>query len=157
VTTQHRLVEFADDAATDDATAVAALDGIADGRGWCNLTPEVDASDVDVLTPSVFSLRIKRGAPVASLVTSPPRKGERRPATLGVLHTRGRLGKERIDALLGGAGFTVRQDHTQRGLLLEVPPDTPSVRVLEVMRAVLSKLCDYDRTGRWRLDVFERA
>jgi hypothetical protein len=151
--TTHRLLEFSDDA----APAVEAIGHIADGRGWCNLTPEVDASDVDVLTPSVFSLRTKRGAPIASLVTSPPRKGERRPATLGILHTRGRLGKERIDALLGGAGFSIRQDHNQRGLLLEVPPDTPPSRVLEVMRSLLDKLCDYDRTGTWRLDVFERA
>jgi hypothetical protein len=151
--TTHRLVEFAD----DPTSAVEAIDTIADGRGWCNLTPEVDSTDVDVLTPSVFSLRVKRGAPIASLVTSPPRKGERRPASLGVLHTRGRLGKERIDQLLGGAAFSVRQDHTQRGLLLEVPPDTPATKVLDVMRTVLSVLCDYDRTGKWRLDVFERS
>lgn len=151
--TTHRLVEFADDA----TPAVTAIEGIADGRGWCNLTPEVDASDVDVLTPSVFSLRVKHGAPVASLVTSPPRKGERRPATLGVLHTRGRLGKARIDELLDGAAFAVRQDHTQRGLLLEVPPETPSSTLLDVMRSVLSVLCDYERTGKWRLDVYERA
>jgi hypothetical protein len=153
VTTTHRHVEFADDA----TPAVEAIDTIADGRGWCNLTPEVEADDVDVLTPSVFSLRVKRGAPIASLVTSPPRKGERRPATLGVLHTRGRLGKARIEQLLDGAGFAVRQDHTQRGLLLEVPPETPSTRVLDVMRSILSALCDYNRTGKWRLEVFERA
>jgi hypothetical protein len=151
--TTHRHLEFSDDA----AGAVEAIDGIADGRGWCNLTPEIEADDVDVLTPSVFSLRVKRGAPIASLVTSPPRKGERRPATLGVLHTRGRLGRERIDALLDGAGFSVRQDHMQRGLLLEVPAETPSTTVLEVMRSALGALCDYDRTGTWRLDVFERA
>jgi hypothetical protein len=151
--TTHRHLEFSD----DDAPAVEAIDHIADGRGWCNLTPEVEADDVDVLTPSVFSLRVKRGAPIASLVTSPPRKGERRPATLGILHTRGRLGKERIDTLLGGAGYTIRQDHNQRGLLLEVPPEATPSSVLEVMCSALTKLCDYDRTGTWRLDVFERA
>lgn len=151
--TTHRLLEFTDDA----DRAVAAIDQIADGRGWCNLTPEVDADDVEVLTPSVFSLRVKRGAPIASLVTSPPRKGERRPATLGILHTRGRLGKERIDTLLDGAGFVVRQDHNQRGLLLEVPPGTPPTTVLDVMRSALSRLCEYNQTGKWRLDVFERA
>jgi hypothetical protein len=153
VTTTHQLLEFGDDA----TGAEAAMEGIADGRGWCNLTPEVDGSDVDVLTPSVFSLRVKRGAPVASLVTSPPRKGERRPATLGILHTRGRLGKERLAQLLDGESFSIRQDHTQRGLLLDVPADTPVPRVLELMRHLLSVLCDYERTGRWRLDVYERA
>ena len=151
--TTRRVLEFSN----DPEPAVAAIGGIADGRGWCNLTPEVKADDVEVLSPSVFSLRVKRGAPVASLVTAPPRRGERRPATLGILHTRGRLGKKRIDDLLDGADYSVRQDHTQRGLLLEVPPDTPPASVLEVMRSVLSVLCDYDRTGTWRLDVYERA
>lgn len=151
--TTHHVVEFSD----DPAPAVAALDGIADGRGWCNLTPEVEISDVEVLTPSVFTLRTKRGAPVASFVTSPPRKGERRPASLGVLHTRGRLGRARIEELFDGLGYSLRQDHTQRGLLVEVPPETPSSRMLDVMRSVLSVLCDYERTGRWRLDVYLRG
>jgi hypothetical protein len=147
------MLEFAD----DTASAEQALDDIADGKGWCNLTPEVDGREVEVLTPSVFSLRVKRGAPVASFVTSPPRKGERRAGTLGILHTRGRLGKERLAQLLDGDGFSVRQDHTQRGLLLDVPPETPTPQVLEVMRTLLSSLCDYERTGKWRLDVYERA
>lgn len=149
----HRLLEFKE----DTGPAVEAIGGIADGRGWCNLTPEVDANDVDVLTPSVFSLRVKQGAPVASLVTAPPRRGERRPGTLGILHTRGRLGRDRIAVLLDGEHFAVRQDHTQRGLLLEVPPDTPAARLLQVMCSALGLLCDYERTGAWRLDVFERA
>jgi len=40
---------------------------------------------------------------------------------------------------------------------LEVPPETTSTTLLDVMRSVLSRLCDYDRTGKWRLEVFERA
>jgi hypothetical protein len=147
-----RVVEFSD----DHTTALAAIEGIADGKGWCNLTPEVSADDVDVLSPSVFSLRTQRGAPIASYVTSPPKLGERSTGTLGVLHTRGRLGKERIAAMLDGAPFTLRQDHNQRGMLLEVPADTPATTILDVMCRVLVELCDYERTGRWRMELYER-
>jgi hypothetical protein len=152
MTTKHQL-EFAD----ETEGAIDALTSIAEGRGWCNLTPEVSADDVGVLTPSVFSLRTKQGAPVASFVTSPPKRGEPRPSSLGVLHTRGRLGAARIADLLAGASFAVRQDHTQRGLLLEVPADTAPPAILEAMRRLLTGLSDFEPTGRWRMDVFERA
>ena len=47
-----------------------------------------------------------------------PRKGERAARRPSASCTRAaRLGKERIDTLLDGAAFVVRQDHNQRGLL----------------------------------------
>ncbi len=151
--TTKRTREFVD----DDEAAIEDLEGIAAGRGWCSLTPEVRADDVEVLAPSVFALRTRRGAPLATYVTAPPRRGQPQPATLGVLHTRGRLGSERIAALLGGVPLALRQDHQQRGLLFEVPPGTPARSILSVMRQFLESLCDYDRTGRWRLEVYERS
>ncbi|HUD68647.1 MAG TPA: hypothetical protein VMQ40_00245 [Acidimicrobiales bacterium] len=151
--TTHRQLEFAD----EQAGAIEAIASIANGKGWCNLTPEIDSTDIEVLSVSVFSLRTKRGSPVATLVTSPPRKGIPRAGTLGVLHTRGRLGAARIESMLNGVAFPIRQDHTQRGLLLEVPGEVDPATVLTVMTSVLADLCDYRRTGNWRLDVFERA
>jgi hypothetical protein len=153
MTTSRRVLEFTN----DEQAAVTAIGRLFDGRGWCNLTPQIDADEVEVLSPSVFSLRTKQGAPVASFVTSPPKRGERRPSTLGVLHTRGRLGKERVAHLLEGAPFVLRQDHQTRGLLFDVPPETSSATVLSTMCRLLEALCDYDRTGRWRLEVFERT
>ena len=150
--TTHRLVEFS----VDESEAVVSLDEVNGGRGWCNLTPEVAADDVDVLSVNVLSLRVKRGAPVATYVSSPPKRGDARPGTLGVLHTRGRLGSERVDRMLDGAPFATRQDHQQRGLLLEVPAGTPSVEVLACMRRFLDALCDFERTGKWRMDVYLR-
>jgi hypothetical protein len=151
--TTRQVLEFSD----DPAVAVEAVAGISGGVGWCNLTPEIEADEVEVLSPSVFSLRTKQGAPVASLVTSPPKRGVARPSSLGVLHTRGRLGKERVTQLLAGAPFMLRQDHQTRGLLFEVPPDAPAAEVVATMCRLLETLCDYDRTGRWRLEVFERT
>jgi hypothetical protein len=152
VTTKH-VVEYGDDA----AEAVRAVASVGGGRGWCNLTPEISADDVEVLGVNVLSLRIKRGAPVATFVTSPARRGEARPSTLGVLHTRGRLGAARINEMLDGAPYVLRQDHNVRGLLLDVPADAPSDEVLVRMQTLLTALCDYDRTGKWRLEVFERS
>ena len=151
--TTRNSIEFTDD--TDEATK--AMDDVAAGRGWCNLTPEVHAEDVEVLSPSVFALRTRRGAPVASLVTSPLRRGVPQPSTLGVLHTRGRLGKELIAELLEGVPLPLRQDHQQRGLLFEVPAELPSATVLATMCHLLERLCDYERSGRWRLEVYERT
>jgi len=58
-----------------------------------------------------FGLRLNKGVTVATFVTTAPRHGVAQPSTLGVLHSRSRLGSERITSMLAGAPFTVRQDH----------------------------------------------
>jgi hypothetical protein len=78
------------------------------------------------------------------------------PSSLGVLHSLGRLGGERNTSLLGGAPFTVRQDHSQRGLLLEVRADAPAAQVLNVMCTIAASPCDFELTGNWRLDLYVR-
>ena len=138
----------------DRADAVEALESVAGGRGWCNVIP-VTVDDEPELRLNVFGLWINKGVTVASLVTSPDRAGLVRPSSLGLLHTRGRLGAARIRELTGGA-WTVLQDHSQRGLLLELPGDTPAAEILDVMASMTAALCDYEMTGAWRLDRFLR-
>jgi hypothetical protein len=75
---------------------------------------------------------------------------------LGVLHTRGRLGRERLATLLANTPFKVRQDHSQRGLLLDVPADTLATVILDAMCSLTTQLCDYELSGTWRLDLFVR-
>ena len=133
--------------------AVAALDAVSDGRGWCNLSPNVE-EDVPDMKVNYFGLRFNKGVTVASYVSAPPRRGVAQPSTLGVLHSRSRLGRERIATLLAGAPFTVRQDHNSRGLLLEVPVATPADQVLTVMCSLTEALCDYRLTGTWTLSQF---
>ena len=140
---------------TDRSEALRAIESIASGRGWCNVVPRV-VDDVADLRINFTGLWANQGVVKASFVTSPPRHGEVQPSSLGVLHSRGRLGSERITSLLSGAPFTVRQDHTQRGLLLEVPADTPAAQVLEVMCTMTESLCDFEMTGDWRLDLYVR-
>ena len=139
----------------DRAEAIASIESIAAGRGWCNVIPNV-VDDVDDLKVNFLGLRKLEGVTVASFVTNPARHGHDQPSSLGVLHTRGRLGRVRIAELLDGATFRVTQDHNQRGLLLEVPVDTAASAVLEVMCRVTSALCDVAMTGSWRLDRFLR-
>ncbi len=150
MTTKSRL-KFS----SDRIDAIAAIDSVASGKGWCNVIPAVTEEAKD-LTMNGFGLWVSKGVTVASFVTAAPRQGVAQPSSLGLLHTRGRLGRERIASLLNGAPFVTRQDHNQRGLLLDVAPTTPSEQVLEVMCNLTSELCDYELTGTWRLDLFTR-
>lgn len=135
------------------ANAVLAIDAVGEGRGWCNVSPNVE-DEVPDMKVNYFGLRLNKGVTVASFVTAPPRHGVAQPSSLGVLHSRSRLGKERIDSMLAGAPFKVRQDHNTRGLLLEVPVATPGEQVLSVMCSLTESLCDYDFTGQWTLSQF---
>jgi hypothetical protein len=147
--TTPTLISFS----ADRGAATAAIDAVGAGRGWCNLSPDVD-EEVPDMKVNYFGLRFNKGVTVASFVTAPPRRGVAQPSTLGVLHSRSRLGKERIATMLGGAPFTTRQDHNTRGLLLEVPVDTSAQQVLTVMCSLTEALCDYDFTGKWTLSQF---
>jgi hypothetical protein len=137
----------------DRDAAIAALDAVGAGRGWCNVSPLVE-EEVPDMKVNYFGLRLNKGVTVASFVTAPARKGLAQPSSLGVLHSRSRLGKERIAAMLDGAPFVTRQDHNTRGLLLEVPVATSAEVVLTVMCSLTEALCDYDFTGKWTLSQF---
>lgn len=140
---------------SDRSEAIASIESVAAGRGWCNVIPNV-VDDIDDLKVNFLGLRKLEGVTVATFVTSPERRGRVQPSSLGVLHTRGRLGRARIAELIGDAPFRVIQDHNQRGLLLEVPADAAASPVLEVMCRCTSALCDVAMTGSWRLDRFVR-
>jgi len=138
---------------SDREQAIDAMGSVASGRGWCNVTPEVE-EDVDEMKVNYFGLRFNKGVIVASYVTSAPKKGVDQPSTLGLLHSRGRLGRERINSLLAGAPFTIKQDHNSRGLLLSVPASAPPSQVLNVMCTLTEELCDYQFMGFWTLAHF---
>ncbi len=138
---------------SDRAEAEASIASVSDGRGWCNVTPLVE-EDVPDMKVNYFGLWLNKGVTVASYVTSPPRKGVAQPASLGVLHSRSRLGAERVALMLGGAPFTIKQDHNTRGLVLTVPLSSPPSQILTVMCALTEALCDYEFTGSWDMAVF---
>lgn len=139
----------------DRSLAVDAVESIAAGKGWCNVSA-LTVDDAPNIQVNVFGLWVNKGVAKVTYVTEPDRQGVPQPSTLGVLHTRGRLGRELINSLIGDAPFAVRQDHNQRGLLLEVPAGTSAIRVVDVMCSLSATLCDYDKTGTWRLELFTR-
>ena len=140
----------------DDRTrAVRSIESIESGRGWCNVVPCV-VEDIPDIKINFTGIWVKRGVDEASYVTSPPRNGVEQPSSLGILHLRGRLGRDRIAALLGGAPYILRQDHSQRGLLLDVPVGTPASQVLDAMCTMTASLCDFEMTGNWRMDLYVR-
>ena len=139
----------------DRTEAIGAIESVDAGRGWCNVVPNV-VDDVDELKVNFLGLRKLEGVTVATFVSRPARHGTAQPSSLGVLHTRGRLGRARIAELVDGAPFRLTQDHNQRGLLLEVPADTPAALVLDVMCRCTTALCDVAMTGTWRLDRYLR-
>jgi hypothetical protein len=114
---------------------------------------EGDIPDIKV---KFTGLWVKQGVTEATFVSSPPRNGIVQPSSLGILHTRGRLGKERIAQLLDDAPFTLRQDHSQRGLIFAVAGDAAPTLILDVMCSVTSALCDFELTGSWRFDLYVR-
>jgi hypothetical protein len=135
--------------------AIECLDAVASGKGWCNVIPGV-TEDMPDLKMSGFGLWVSQGVSVATLVTAPARQGLEQASSLGLLHTRGRLGRARITELLSGAPFVIRQDHNQRGLLFDVAAGTPTALILDVMCSMSAELCEYELTGSWRMDVFLR-
>jgi hypothetical protein len=140
---------------TDRDEAIEAIHSIGAGRGWCNVVPRV-ANEVPDISVKFTGMWVSHGATEATFVTFAPRNGVTKPSSLGILHTRGRLGKERITMMLADAPFVLRQDHSQRGVLLDVPVDAPASQVLEVMCSMTETLCDYEMTGGWRFDLYER-
>jgi hypothetical protein len=140
---------------TDRGEAIDAIDAVASGRGWCNVVPRV-ADDVPDISVKFTGMWVSHGATEATFVTFAPKKGVVQPSTLGILHTRGRLGKDRITTMLNGAPFVIRQDHANRGVLLEVPADAPAAQVLDVMCSMTEALCDCEMTGGWRFDLYQR-
>lgn len=152
VVSERSELHFSD----DRASAILTIESIAEGKGWCNLIPDV-VDDVPDLQVNFLGMWSNRGVAMASLITMPERHGVRQPSSLGVLHSRGRLGRERVASLLNGAPFPTRQDHSQRGLVLVVPVDTETRQILDVMCSLTSSLCDYEKTGTWRIDTYRRG
>ncbi|MGC2485141.1 MAG: hypothetical protein WA359_02715 [Acidimicrobiales bacterium] len=139
----------------DHRDALIALDAVAGGKGWVNVLPRVADDDLPDIHVNFIGWT-NHGIPIATFLTEVPRDGEAQLSSLGVLHSRGRIGKDRIREMLEGVPFAIRQDHSQRGILLVVPPGTPSSQVLDVMCRFSSELCEHEMTGGWRLELYER-
>ncbi len=137
----------------DRSLALEQLTLVEGTRGWINLSPLV-VEEVEALRVNVWSLRSYRGVPVATWMPAAASGRKPRGATLGVLHTRGRLSPDRLATLIGENAMLVRQNDAQRGLLLEPAGVIAPAALLDLMCRVTASLCDFTATGRWRLERF---
>jgi len=61
------VITFSD----DRRAALAAIGAVGDGRGWCNVSPNVE-EEVPDMKVNYFGLRLNKGVTVATFVTTAP-------------------------------------------------------------------------------------
>lgn len=124
--------------------------------GWMNLLPGVPEEDVPAPSVGPFTALFGSGDPPVSMCTwmPPGGPGTRRAGveTVGIMHARGRGAVAQI-ASAGAAvppGWTVRQDHVKRGLIVHPASGTSHGAVLAWMIAAGAALSTIPLTGRWK-------
>lgn len=129
------------------------------GSGWMNLMPGVD-EDAAAPQPAagLFAFFGNRQAPVTMATIMPPRldRREREGMTIGMMHPTGgksvaRLAEAGVDV---PENWTVRQDHTRRGLLVRTSPDAAGADAIAWSVAAGTALCRVETTGSWRAVVY---
>lgn len=143
----------------DTAEVLSCMEDLAargDGRGWLNLQPWVEDEDRPPTSPlgRMFS-SLGPAIPLATWVP-PHRRGRSTvPGTIGISHATGRFAVRRL-AERGvdvPPAWVVRQDHTRRGLVFEVPGGAGITDILRFLLAALEVLSGVETDGRWVADV----
>lgn len=143
----------------DTAEVLSCMDGLAargDGRGWLNLQPWVEDEDRPPTSP--LGRMFSSLGPAVPLATWVPRHRRGRrvvPGTLGISHAAGRFAVRRLaDRGVDVPGaWAVRQDHTRRGLVFELPDAAAPGDVLTFLLAAIEALSGVETDGRWVADV----
>lgn len=145
--------------AEDPAEALSFMEELAargDGRGWLNLQPWVEDEDHLPASPlgRMFS-SLGPAVPVATWVPAHRRGRSLVPGTVGISHAAGRFAASRLAE--GGvdvpASWVVRQDHTRRGLVFELPDAAAVGDILAFLLAAIQVLSGVPTDGRWVADV----
>lgn len=140
---------------------IARMEGILIRRdGWVNLQPGIDPAD-EPPAPSALSLVFGATSfpvPVATWVPGRIRHGSPAHDTIGLQHATGPRVVRRL-AELGvplPEGWRWSQDNPRRGLVVELPPDTPPAAVVDWLVRAAEALSTIPLTGDWRA-VFHRS
>jgi len=159
-------IEF--DPQKDVGEVLAAMDRLAGAHdGWINLLPGVPEDAVEQPSQGVFSALFGTAQPPVSMCTwMPGRRGTdggpgpkenwRTGETVGIMHPRGRFAVSQL-ASLGvpvPTGWTVRQDHARRGLIVIPAPGRPHRAVLDWSIAAGEALSMVPLTGLWKARVY---
>jgi hypothetical protein len=141
----------------DDPAPVEAVltELAAEGRGWVNISPEVEPGHEPPPRNLVVAVFSARGDAVPLATWTPPEQMGGR-ATVGIEHGSGSRALERLTEMdLGlGAGWTKVADHPRRGLVVTTPPDAEPGDVLWWLLAASHALSPVPLTGSWQASVY---
>lgn len=139
----------------DLSEVIAEIDGIAEranGREWVTISPWVDPENLPVvsLLRRIFSAR---GSQVPEATWVPAL--DREPAQVGLLHSTGARASERLAAsgVDAPASWIEISDHSKRGLLLAVHPDSTAEDVVRFVIAASEVLAAVPTDDRWVAQV----
>lgn len=146
------MVHFRDGDLSEVIDEFDRIAAAADGSEWITISPWVDAEHLPVRSAlhRIFSARASK-VPEATWVAAQNDE----PAQLGVLHGTGAGALDRVHA----AGFAVPGtwrklgDHSKRGLLFAIHPDTTTRSVIEAALGVSRALADVPTDDRWVAQV----
>jgi hypothetical protein len=152
-----KTIEFTPPAVTAVADALRMLRDAC--SGWINLLPGIDEDAADVHPRAgLFAFFGNQAAPVTMTTVMPPRR-ERRDTeglTVGIMHPTGGKAVARL-AEAGVTlpdGWTVRQDHARRGLLVRTPVAVGEDDVVDWCVRAGAALCRAEMTGEWQAVVY---
>ncbi len=154
---QPEVLEVAADRADDLERVVAAMDELtAAQRGWITLQPGIHPDDVPRPQSIIGKVFSAHGPPVPVCTWVAPEPKQKPPhAEIGVLHGRGPKAEQR----LAGLGLPVPEhwfvlaDHSKRGLVVAIHPDTDHHDVLSWLLAAGAALTLVPVTGKWRIEI----
>ena len=127
-----------------------------DGRGWLNLQPWVEDQDRPPTSP--LGRMFSSLGPAIPLATWVPQHRRGRSAvlgTIGISHATGRFAVRRLAerGVEVPPAWAVRQDHTRRGLVFELPDGAGVADILRFLLAAMEVLSGVETDGRWVADV----
>ncbi len=152
VAIEHQQVHFR---ACDFSEVVDAIEAITErenGREWITISPWVDPEYLPVVSmlTRIFS---GRGSKVPEVTWVAAEGNE--PAQFGLLHSRGANAEERlVEADVAIPPTWVKlSDHSKRGLLFGIHPDTAPAEVVAFAVAAAGVLADVPTDDRWVAQV----
>ena len=156
VATDHTNVLFTSEDTSEVLASMEELSARNDGTGWLNLQPWVDGADRPPESPlgRLFSSH-GPAIPLATWVPQHCRGSRTVPATVGISHVTGRFAVRRLAerGVEVPPGWVVRQDHTRRGLVFELPDRVGAEAVLTFLLAAAEALSGVMVDGRWLADA----
>lgn len=146
------MVHFRSDDFSEVCQEIREIQQRSNGREWLTISPWVDAENLPVksLLHRIFSAR---GSKVPEATWVPEMDGE--PAQLGFMHAQGPGALARlVDAgVTIPDGFAKVGDHSKRGLLFGIHPDTSAEEVMSFVLAASAVLAEVPTDDRWIAQV----